>query len=161
MCCERLRSGPGEGSGSSPTTLHFRDKTLMKRVVSAAGIAVAPHREVRSALELHDAVAEARFTRAWSNPRTVADPLACQCSTMRRHCAAFAAPARDQGRTSPWLVEAFQSGEQYRVDGVCRDGRVIYAAAQRSTSTPTLTSSAADTWAPSCFLRKARRHRPS
>jgi hypothetical protein len=38
-------------------------------------------------------------------------------------------PFSDQGRTSPWLIEAFQSGEQYRVDGVCRGGRVIYAAA--------------------------------
>ena len=70
-------------------------------------------------------------TRAWSNPRMVADPLACPYSTMRRHCAAFCGPVpfSDQGRTSPWLVEAFQSGEQYRVDGVCRDGRVISAAA--------------------------------
>ena len=49
---------------------------------------------------------------------------------MRRNCARFlrTGPFSDQGRTYPWLVEAFQPGEQYRVDGVCRDGRVVFAA---------------------------------
>jgi hypothetical protein len=37
-------------------------------------------------------------------------------------------PFSDRGRTYPWLVEAFQIGEQYRVDGVCRDGRVVFSA---------------------------------
>jgi biotin carboxylase len=117
--------------GQTPDgALHFRDKTLMKRVVSAANIAVAPHREVRSALELHDAVAELGYPCVVKPPHgrgssgvSVLDDAEALRSFLRT------GPFSDQGRTSPWLVEAFQSGEQYRIDGVCRRGRVIFAAA--------------------------------
>ena len=53
-----IRSRRGIPGQLPDDALLFRDKTLMKHAVSAANIAVAPHREVRSALELHDAVAE-------------------------------------------------------------------------------------------------------
>jgi len=124
----RARRGiPGQQPDDA---LHFRDKTLMKRVASAAGIAVAPHREVRSALELHDAVAELGYPCVVKPPHgrgssgvSVLDEADALHSFLRT------GPFSDQGRTSPWLVEAFQSGEQYRVDGVCRGGRVFLAAA--------------------------------
>jgi len=124
----RARRGiPGQQPDDA---LHFRDKTLMKRVVSAANIAVAPHREVRSALELHDAVAELGYPCVVKPPHgrgssgvSVLDDADALRSFLRT------GPFSDQGRTSPWLVEAFQSGEQYRIDGVCRGGRVIFAAA--------------------------------
>jgi biotin carboxylase len=110
--------------------LHFRDKTLMKRVVSAANIAVAPHREVRSALELHDAIAELGYPCVVKPPHgrgssgvSVLDDAEALRAFLRT------GPFSDQGRTSPWLVEAFQSGEQYRVDGVCRDGHVVLSTA--------------------------------
>ena len=65
-------------------------------------------------------------TRAWSNLRMVADPLASSVLDDAEALRTFlrTGPFSDQGRTYPWLVEAFQTGEQYRVDGVCRGGRV-------------------------------------
>jgi len=123
----RARRGiPGQQPDDA---LHFRDKTLMKRVVSAANIAVAPHREVRSALELQDAVAELGYPCVVKPPHgrgssgvSVLDDAEALRNFLRT------GPFSDQGRMSPWLVEAFQSGEQYRVDGVCRGGRVVLAA---------------------------------
>ena len=110
--------------------LLFRDKTLMKHAVSAANIAVAPHREVRSALELHDAVAELGYPCVVKPPHgrgscgvSVLDDAEALRTFLRT------GPFSDQGRTIPWLVEAFQYGDQYRVDGVCRGGRVVFAAA--------------------------------
>ena len=109
--------------------LHFRDKTLMKRVAGAAGIAVAAHREVRSALELRDAATELGYPCVVKPPHgrgssgvSVLDDEDALRDFLRT------GPFSDQGRTAPWLVEAFQHGEQYRVDGVCRDGRVVLAA---------------------------------
>jgi biotin carboxylase len=110
--------------------LHFRDKTLMKQAVSAAGIAVAPHREVRSALELQDAVADLGYPCVVKPPHGRGSSGVCVLDddeALRSFL--LAGPFSDQGRTTPWLAEAFQSGEQYRVDGVCRGGRVVLAAA--------------------------------
>jgi hypothetical protein len=125
-----IRSRRGIPGQQPDDALLFRDKTLMKRAVSAANIAVAPHREVRSALELHDAVAEL------GHPCVVKPPHGRGSSGVSvlddaeaLHTFLRTGPFSDQGRTSPWLVEAFQSGEQYRVDGVCRGGRVVFAAA--------------------------------
>ena len=125
-----IRSRRGIPGQQPDDALHFRDKTLMKRVVSAANIAVAPHREVRTALELHDAVAELGYPCVVKPPHgrgscgvSVLDDAEALRTFLRT--GAFS----DQGRTVPWLVEAFQYGEQYRVDGVCRGGRVVFAAA--------------------------------
>jgi biotin carboxylase len=125
-----IRSRRGVPGQEPADALHFRDKTLMKRAVSAANIAVAPHREVRSALELHDAVAELGYPCVVKPPHgrgssgvSVLDDEEALRTFLRT------GPFSDRGRTYPWLVEAFQSGEQYRVDGVCRDGRVVFAAA--------------------------------
>jgi hypothetical protein len=123
----RARRGiPGQRPADA---LHFRDKTLMKRAVSAAGIAVAPYREVRSALELHYAAAELGYPCVVKPPHgrgssgvSVLDDEEALRTFLRT------GPFSDQGRTYPWLVEAFQSGEQYRVDGVSRDGQVVLAA---------------------------------
>jgi biotin carboxylase len=116
--------------GQSPEgALHFRDKTLMKRAVSGVDIAVAPHREVRSALELHDAVAELGYPCVVKPPHgrgssgvSVLDNEGELRDFLR------SGPFSDRGRTYPWLVEAFLAGEQYRVDGVCRNGRVVFSA---------------------------------
>ena len=125
-----IRARRGMPGQQPDDALHFRDKTLMKRVASAAGIAVAPHREVTSALELHDAAAELGYPCVVKPPHgrgssgvSVLDDAEALRNFLRT------GPFSDQGRTAPWLVEAFQPGEQYRVDGVCRDGRVILAAA--------------------------------
>src|SRR5262249_51742060 len=48
-----IRSRLGIAGQLPEDALRFRDKTSMKRAVKSANIAVAPHREVRSALELH------------------------------------------------------------------------------------------------------------
>lgn len=125
-----IRSRRGIPGQLPHDALQFRDKTSMKRAASAANIAVAPHREVRSAHELHDAVAELGYPcvvkpphgRGSSGVSVLEDAEALR--TFLR-----TGPFSDQGRTYPWLVEAFQSGEQYRVDGVCRGGRVVFAAA--------------------------------
>ena len=120
--------------------------------MSGANIAVAPHREVRSALELHDAVAELGYPCVVKPPHgrgssgvSVLDNAEALRSFLRT------GPFSDQGRTYPWLVEAFQPGEQYRVDGVCRRRPRRVLPPLRSTSTRTSTSSAGATWAPSCF----------
>jgi biotin carboxylase len=124
-----IRSRLGMPGQLPEDALRFRDKTSMKRAVSSANIAVAPHREVRSALELHDAVTELGY------PCVVKPPHGRGSSGVsvldnEEELRAFlrTGPFSDQGRTYPWLVEAFQAGEQYRVDGVCRDGRVVFSA---------------------------------
>ena len=125
-----IRSRRGIPGQLPDDALLFRDKTLMKHAVSAANIAVAPHREVRSALELHDAVAELGYPCVVKPPHgrgscgvSVLDDADALRTFLRT------GPFSDQGRTIPWLVEAFQYGDQYRVDGVCRGGRVVFAAA--------------------------------
>ncbi len=124
-----IRSRRGIPGQLPDGALHFRDKTLMKRAVNGATIAVAPHREVRSALELHDAAAELGY------PCVVKPPHGRGSSGVSvlenaEELQAFlrTGPFSDRGRTYPWLVEAFQLGDQYRVDGVCRDGRVVFSA---------------------------------
>ena len=124
-----IRSRMGIPGQLPVDALHFRDKTLMKQAVSSVNIAVAAHREVRSALELHDAVAELGY------PCVVKPPHGRGSSGVsvldnEEELRAFlrTGPFSDRGRTYPWLVEAFQAGEQYRVDGVCRDGRVLFSA---------------------------------
>lgn len=124
----RARRGlPGQQPDAA---LQFRDKTVMKRAVRDAGIRVADHREVRSALELQDAAAELGYPCVVKPPHgrgssgvSVLDDAEALRSFLRT------GPFSDQGRMAPWLVEAYQSGEQYRVDGVCRSGRVMFAAA--------------------------------
>jgi hypothetical protein len=125
-----IRSRRGIPGQLPDGALLFRDKTLMKRAVGAANIAVAPHREVRSALELQGAVAELGYPCVVKPPHgrgssgvSVLDDAQALRTFLRT------GPFSDQGRTCPWLVESFQSGEQYRVDGVCRGGRVVFAAA--------------------------------
>lgn len=109
--------------------LQFRDKPLMKQAASRAGIAVAPHYEVRSALELRDVAEEFGYPCVVKPPHgrgssgvAVLDGTSALLEFLRTN------PFSDRGRTTPWLVEAFQPGEQYRVDGVCRGGRVAFAA---------------------------------
>jgi biotin carboxylase len=125
-----IRSRRGIPGQLPHDALQFRDKTLMKRVVSAANIAVAPHREVRSAIELRDAIAELGYPCVVKPPHgrgssgvSVLDDAEALRTFLRT------GPFSDQGRTTPWLVEAFQSGEQYRMDGVCRGGCVVLVAA--------------------------------
>ena len=124
-----IRSRRGIPGQQPDDALHFRDKTLMKAAMRGANIAVAPHREVRTALELHDAIAELGYPCVVKPPHgrgssgvSVLDN-ADELRTFLR-----TGPFSDQGRTYPWLVEAFQLGEQYRVDGVCRAGRVVFSA---------------------------------
>ena len=125
-----IRSRRGIPGQQPAEALLFRDKTLMKRAVSAANVAVAPHREVRSALELHDAVAGLGYPCVVKPPHgrgSYGVSVLDDAEALRTFL--HTGPFSDRGRTYPWLVEAFQSGEQYRVDGVCRGGRVVFAAA--------------------------------
>ena len=125
-----IRSRRGLPGQLPDAALHFRDKTLMKHVVSGANIAVAPHREVRSALELHDAVVELGYPCVVKPPHgrgSSGVSVLDDASALRTFLQT--APFSDRGRTYPWLVESFQTGEQYRVDGVCRNGRVVFSAA--------------------------------
>ncbi|MEO3756849.1 ATP-grasp domain-containing protein [Mycobacterium sp. B14F4] len=123
----RSRRGiPGQLPGDA---LHFRDKTVMKRAVRRANVAVAPHREVRSALELADAVTELGYPCVVKPPHgrgSSGVSVLDDADDLNRFLRT--GPFSDQGRTYPWLVEAFQEGEQYRVDGICRDGRVVFSA---------------------------------
>lgn len=125
-----IRARLGIAGQQPDDALLYRDKTMMKRAAHAAGIAVAPHREVRTALELRDAAAELGYPCVVKPPHgrgssgvAVLDDADALDAFLR------GGPFSDQGRTAPWLVEAFQAGEQYRVDGVCRGGRVAFAAA--------------------------------
>ena len=109
-----IRSRRGIPGQLPDDALRFRDKPLMKRAVSDANIAVAPHREVRAALELRDAIAELGYPCVVKPPHgrgssgvAVLDDAEALRTFLRT------GPFSDQGRTTPWLVEAFQSGEQY------------------------------------------------
>lgn len=101
----------------------YRDKPAMKAQVAAAGVAVAPHRVVTSGLELSDAVAELGFPCVVKPPHgrgssgveilTNSQDLT---DLLRR------GPFSDRGHIMALLVESFQFGEQYRVDGVYQNG---------------------------------------
>lgn len=101
----------------------FRDKPAMKAAVRAAGIPVADHRVVTSAFELVDAAETLGFPcvvkppngRGSSGVETIANPQELR-ALLRR------GPFSDRGHTVELLVEAFQHGDQYRVDGVYQDG---------------------------------------
>lgn len=107
----------------------FRDKPLMKSRVARAGIPVAPHRVVTTAMELVEAIDEIGFPcvvkpphgRGSSGVEILAD-TASLIEFLRK------GPFSDQGDISRLLVEAFISGDQYRVDGICKDGKVYFSA---------------------------------
>ncbi|MBE7323086.1 ATP-grasp domain-containing protein [Nocardioides sp. Y6] len=110
--------------GQTPSeALLFRDKPSMKAAVREAGIAVADHRVVSSAFELVDAAEALGFPcvvkppngRGSSGVETIADHDELRAFLRR-------GPFSDRGHTVELLVEAFQHGDQYRVDGVYQDG---------------------------------------
>ncbi|OBF29314.1 hypothetical protein A5724_25470 [Mycobacterium sp. ACS1612] len=124
-----IRSRLGIPGQLPAEALHFRDKTLMKMGVRGAGIAVAPHRQVTSALEMHGAIAEFGYPCVVKPPHgRGSSGVSVLANAEELRDFLRIGPFSDQGRTYPWLVEAFQPGEQYRVDGVCRDGRVVFSA---------------------------------
>lgn len=109
--------------------MYFRDKVLMKSRVAQTGIPVAAHRVVTTAMELVEAIDEVGYPcvvkpphgRGSSGVEILADPEAL-IKYLRK------GPFSDRGDTSRVIVEAFISGDQYRVDGICKDGEVQFCA---------------------------------
>lgn len=120
-----LRKRHGLPGQSLDEAMLFRDKPSMKARVSQAGIAVAPHRTVSSGLELADAVEQLGYPcvvkpphgRGSSGVEVLTGPSSLS-ELLRR------GPFSDRGHKVELLVESFQQGEQYRVDGVYQGGEL-------------------------------------
>lgn len=120
-----LRERHGMPGQRPEEAILYREKPAMKARVADAGVSVAPHRVVSSGLQLAAAVADLGYPcivkpphgRGSSGVEVLSGPDSLG-ALLRR------GPFSDRGRTMPLLVEAFQPGEQYRVDGVYQEGEL-------------------------------------
>ncbi|PCG84212.1 hypothetical protein CIB93_20570 [Streptomyces sp. WZ.A104] len=119
----RLRERLGLPGQTTHSARAYRDKYLMKSLVSAAGLAVAPMRRVGSAESLRRFAAETGFP-------LVVKPLDGGGSVGVRVLADGAALDRyldtaPFGGGPPLLAEAWVRGDCYVVDGLMADGEVV------------------------------------
>ena len=124
-------------------------------------IAVAPHREVFSALELHDAVAELGYPCVVKPPHgrgSSGVSVLDNADELRTSCGAVPSATKG-GRIRGW------SRRFCPANSIGWTACVVTAAScsrlSRSTSTHTLTSSTGATWARSCFQPRARKLKAS
>ncbi|WP_441246984.1 ATP-grasp domain-containing protein [Kitasatospora sp. McL0602] len=110
------------------TVLPYRDKSEMKRLVTAAGLAVAPYRDVECATELIG-FAEQHGFPVVLKPRDSAGSVGLRILDSRAELDAYLADEFDlYGPDQPNLiVEAFVHGSMCHVDGLVVDGRVALA----------------------------------
>ncbi|MFD4543315.1 acetyl-CoA carboxylase biotin carboxylase subunit family protein [Streptomyces bauhiniae] len=110
------------------TVLPYRDKALMKRRVSAAGLAVAPCLEVESAAELIG-FAERHGFPLVLKPVDSAGSVGLRILESREELDAHLADGLDLygPHLLNLLAEAFVPGRMCHVDGLVVDGRVVFA----------------------------------
>jgi phosphoribosylaminoimidazole carboxylase (NCAIR synthetase) len=123
-----IRSLLGIGGQGVASADAYRDKLVMKRLVTAAGIPVAPHADVETATDV------LRFAREHGyplvlKPRDGLSSLGLRIVDDEAALLAWLADGfgDDQGGPKGLLVEAFVPGEMYHVDGFVQDGRVTVA----------------------------------
>ncbi|GAA2149068.1 ATP-grasp domain-containing protein [Kitasatospora kazusensis] len=126
------------------TVLPFRDKVVMKRRASAAGLAVAPYREVECAADVIASAEEFGFPLVLK-PRDSAGSVGLRILDSPEDLDGYLADGFDlYGPYQPNLIaEAFVHGSMCHVDGLVVDGRV--ALAWPSQYQYTLSSFATDT----------------
>ncbi|ARP73038.1 hypothetical protein LK07_28295 [Streptomyces pluripotens] len=106
----------------------FRDKALMKRIATEAGLEVAPWREVECASELLGFAAEFGFPLV-VKPRDSAGSMGVRIlhtEQALRDCLATDLDL-DGADQSQLLVEAYVPGRMCHVDGLVVDGRTVFA----------------------------------
>ncbi|WP_042170920.1 acetyl-CoA carboxylase biotin carboxylase subunit family protein [Streptomyces sp. NBRC 110035] len=110
------------------TVLPYRDKALMKRLVAAAGLAVAPYLAVESATELIG-FAERHGFPLVLKPMDSAGSVGLRILESREELDAHLADGLDlYGPHLPnLLAEAFVPGRMCHVDGLVVDGRMVFA----------------------------------
>lgn len=110
------------------TVLPYRDKVVMKRHAAAAGLAVAPYREVECATELL-AFAEEHGFPVVLKPRDSASSVGLRILETPEELDDWLVDGFDlYGPYQPNLmVEAFVHGSMCHVDGLVVDGRVVLA----------------------------------
>jgi len=122
----RLREELGLPGAWSDDVRPFRDKALMKRLVEAAGVPVAPHAVARTRAEVE------AFAERHGLPVVLKDRAGYNAVGLRivRDAAALAACLDDAypgGPRDDLLVEAFVPGRMCHVDGLVVAGRTVLA----------------------------------
>ena len=123
-----LRARHGLLGQQPQEAMAFRDKPLMKSRVGQVGIPVAPHRVATTALELVEAIYEMGYPCVVKPPHgrgSSGVEILADSSDLDKYLQK--GPVSDRGDTSRILVEAYISGDQYRVDGICRGGKVCFS----------------------------------
>ncbi len=121
--------------GLSPAVAHnFRDKSLMKDLLRAAGVPCARHRLADSAAAARAFAAEAGF------PIVVKPPAGAGAAGTYRLDDGAALErylgAHPPGVTRPVLCEEFLSGEEHSFDSVAIDGRLVFWSVSRYLPSP-------------------------
>jgi biotin carboxylase len=113
------------------TAAHFRDKSVQKRAVAAAGLRTARTTLVEDVYDV-SGIAELPYPRAVLKPvagaateRTVALSSVEQLRAVSREFAAARIPERT------FLLEEFSPGDEWVVDGVVFEGEVVFCSVAR------------------------------
>lgn len=107
------------------TAVALRDKLVQKRLVREAGLAVAG---CRTAYELPETYPGRPFVvKPLDGVSTQHTHVVRGPESLERARAAVAA----SGRPGPWLVEEFMTGAEMHLDGVVRDGAVLFLGLSR------------------------------
>jgi hypothetical protein len=116
---------PGQGYESA---LVFRDKLVMKRHATAAGIPVAEHATVETAADVR-AFAAAHGLPVVIKPRDGFSSVGLRILRSAAELEAYVAAdfARELGSPPNLLVEAYVDGEMYHIDGMVLDGSIVVA----------------------------------
>ena len=113
------------------TAAHFRDKSVQKRAIAAAGLRTARTTLVEDVYDV-SAITELPYPRAVLKPvagaateRTVALSDVARLHAVSRQYAAARIPERT------FLLEEFSPGDEWVVDGVLFEGEVLFCAVSR------------------------------
>ncbi len=122
----RLRRHLGVAGQSVESATAFRDKLVMKQILSRAGVPVARYAEVSHVLDLVRFVDEVGYPVV-VKPRLGAGSVGVDVLTDEEDLSQFverAAGVLSGDESSHLIAESFVAGEMLHVDGVVRDGRV-------------------------------------
>ncbi|WP_435849134.1 Rid family hydrolase [Streptomyces lavendulocolor] len=117
----------GRGAMAPRDALLLRDKDLQKRRVRAAGVPVADSRPVVHARELAGFARRRGVLKPLDGTGTVG-VLAWHGEEERLD---LARRLTEQGAGGPWLAEEWVEGSEVHVDGVVRDGEVVFVSVGR------------------------------
>ncbi len=127
LVAAHLRAAFGLPGNSPKTALSCADKVVMKRAMEAAGVPVAPWREVRADTTARELI-EALGLPVLIKPRRDSGGRAQRkLDTVEATEAALAVLAREAPRGYGWLAEGWIVGREMSVEAFVRGGAVVFA----------------------------------